>query len=243
MAAVGLEPRTSRSGVRHSTTEPPRSPAADYVIVTFSVGVLQQGRVKFTPQLPEWIVYSIDQFQMTYYTNIYVQFDYSFWDDATWLLYAGEHENFNNLINLNKVFSGSSILNVEATNRESIRVDRLSDSEVIDEIVAKLRKMNGPPNSRVPYPIRYGIGRFSRNPLFEGAYNNWPPGYEKDSHDALKAPVGCIYFAGELTSYFYYGYMHGSYESGIEVANALGKCIQQADCPNYVPLYASRGCR
>ena len=26
-AAVGLEPRTSRSGVRHSTTEPPRSPA------------------------------------------------------------------------------------------------------------------------------------------------------------------------------------------------------------------------
>ena len=29
-----------------------------------------------------------------YYTNIYVQFDHSFWDDATWLLYAGEHENF-----------------------------------------------------------------------------------------------------------------------------------------------------
>ena len=27
-AAVGLEPRTSRSGVRHSTTEPPRSPSA-----------------------------------------------------------------------------------------------------------------------------------------------------------------------------------------------------------------------
>ena len=28
-AAVGLEPRTSRSGVRHSTTEPPRSPKKD----------------------------------------------------------------------------------------------------------------------------------------------------------------------------------------------------------------------
>ena len=27
-AAVGFEPRTSRSGVRHSTTEPPRSPCA-----------------------------------------------------------------------------------------------------------------------------------------------------------------------------------------------------------------------
>ena len=28
-AAVGLEPRTSRSGVRHSTTEPPRSPCSN----------------------------------------------------------------------------------------------------------------------------------------------------------------------------------------------------------------------
>ena len=28
-AAVGLEPRTSRSGVRHSTTEPPRSPLSE----------------------------------------------------------------------------------------------------------------------------------------------------------------------------------------------------------------------
>ena len=28
-AAVGFEPRTSRSGVRHSTTEPPRSPQRD----------------------------------------------------------------------------------------------------------------------------------------------------------------------------------------------------------------------
>ena len=31
-AAVGLEPRTSRSGVRHSTTEPPRSPQKQWVI-------------------------------------------------------------------------------------------------------------------------------------------------------------------------------------------------------------------
>ena len=32
-AAVGLEPRTSRSGVRHSTTEPPRSPENKATII------------------------------------------------------------------------------------------------------------------------------------------------------------------------------------------------------------------
>ena len=37
-AAVGLEPRTSRSGVRHSTTEPPRSPTynGENYVITFS---------------------------------------------------------------------------------------------------------------------------------------------------------------------------------------------------------------
>ena len=30
-AAVGFEPRTSRSGVRHSTTEPPRSPRTEEI--------------------------------------------------------------------------------------------------------------------------------------------------------------------------------------------------------------------
>ena len=35
-AAVGLEPRTSRSGVRHSTTEPPRSPPLPWQLIKFS---------------------------------------------------------------------------------------------------------------------------------------------------------------------------------------------------------------
>ena len=36
-AAVGFEPWTSRSGVRHSTTEPPRSPCALDEMTTESV--------------------------------------------------------------------------------------------------------------------------------------------------------------------------------------------------------------
>ena len=36
-AAVGFEPRTSRSGVRHSTTEPPRSPSRIGTITVTSV--------------------------------------------------------------------------------------------------------------------------------------------------------------------------------------------------------------
>ena len=37
-AEVGLEPRTSRSGVRHSTTEPPRSPIITVMLLSFRTG-------------------------------------------------------------------------------------------------------------------------------------------------------------------------------------------------------------
>ena len=42
-AAVGLEPPTSRSGVRHSTTEPPRSPQ-DIHVNTWKIQRLNKGK-------------------------------------------------------------------------------------------------------------------------------------------------------------------------------------------------------
>ena len=47
-AAVGLEPRTSRSGVRHSTTEPPRSPE-----IFDEVMFIQKHFPKF-PEMQSW---------------------------------------------------------------------------------------------------------------------------------------------------------------------------------------------
>ena len=44
--------------------------SAEYTIVTFSVGVLQSGDVRFTPALPEWKDIAIQTFQMGVYTNI-----------------------------------------------------------------------------------------------------------------------------------------------------------------------------
>ena len=43
-AAVGIEPPTSRSGVRHSTTEPPRSPQWDWWACGMYLGVSKMPR-------------------------------------------------------------------------------------------------------------------------------------------------------------------------------------------------------
>ena len=55
-AAVGLEPRTSRSGVRHSTTEPPRSP---HMCEKYEVWILRFNR---EPLLQWSYTQTIDQY-------------------------------------------------------------------------------------------------------------------------------------------------------------------------------------
>ena len=54
-AAVGLEPRTFRSGVGHSTTEPPRSPICCKVHAKDAEGVANRvGPDYYLPGIPLW---------------------------------------------------------------------------------------------------------------------------------------------------------------------------------------------
>ena len=48
------------------------------------------------------------------------------------------------------------------------------------------------------------------NPLFFGAYSNWPIGVTKKVYENLDAPVGRLYMAGEACSEQYNGYLHGA---------------------------------
>ena len=238
---TGIEEKNGQITI---TTDIGESFTADYVIVTFSLGVLQNKKVTFSPELPEWKMDAITQFQMAHYTHIYIQFNSTFWDDEAWILYTGDSDGFNIIFNVNKLHPSSHILHFQVANKNAVRLERLSDADVVQEIMMKLQQIYGKDSSfTVPSPVNFRMSRFSTNPLFYGAWSNWPPGYTKDSHDALRAPVGRIYFAGEHTSYRYYGYLHGAYHSGNEVIDALDLCISRSVCQKYVPMYAARGCR
>ena len=223
------------------TTDANETYVGDRVIVTFSLSVLQSDIVGFSPELPEWKTDAIQQFQMSQYTTIHIQFNTMFWDDAEWILYADDTEAFNLILNMNKIHPGCNILSVEASNKEAVRVERLTNDEVKQEVMDKLRKVYI--NSIIPDPINFRMSRYSQFPLYRGAWGNWPPGYTMDSFHALQAPVSRVYFAGDHTSFKYYGYLHGAYLSGEEVVDKLDKCIQRGVCQKYVPLYDARGCR
>ena len=61
---------------------------ADYVICTFSIGVLQHNDAQFIPQFPAWKRESIFTFKMVTFTKVFLQFPYKFWNDTQFFLYA-----------------------------------------------------------------------------------------------------------------------------------------------------------
>ncbi|KIK41009.1 hypothetical protein CY34DRAFT_806548 [Suillus luteus UH-Slu-Lm8-n1] len=64
------------------TLEDDTTLTADYVLCTFSLGVLQYGDIAFKPTLPSWKMEAIQSMVMATYTKIFLQFEERFWFDT-----------------------------------------------------------------------------------------------------------------------------------------------------------------
>jgi polyamine oxidase len=65
------------------------------------------------------------------------------------------------------------------------------------------------PDLTVPEPTAFFFPRWSNDPLYRGSYSNWPPGFTRQHHANLRAPLGHLWFAGEALSEKYFGMWSG----------------------------------
>eukprot|EP00058_Branchiostoma_floridae_P002571 XP_002588059.1 hypothetical protein BRAFLDRAFT_83047 [Branchiostoma floridae] len=107
------------------------------------------------------------------------------------------------------------------------RIELQSDEATKQEIMTVLRNMYG---NNIPEPESILVPRWLTNPLFFGAYSNWPIHVTAQDFEKLAAPVGRLYFGGEATHPRYNGYVHGGYLSGIDQANAILSCMRKGIC-------------
>ena len=77
------------NGVEVSTTTGEMF-TADYLLITFSIGVLKSNAVKFTPDLPAKILEPIYKIEMADYIKIFLKFPSRFWDKKQYILYASK---------------------------------------------------------------------------------------------------------------------------------------------------------
>ncbi|KAI0126898.1 putative flavin-containing polyamine oxidase [Xylariales sp. AK1849] len=210
---------------------------ADYAICTFSVGVLQhESAVTFEPSLPSWKRTAIEMFEMGTYTKIFMQFPSRFWpDDTEFFLYAdpiqrGWYPIWQSL-DLEGFFPDSHVIFVTVTERESHRVEKMTEAETQAEVMAVLRSMF--PDVDVPDPIAFTYPRWTQTPWAYGSFSCWPAGTTLEMHQNLRANVDRLWFAGEGTSASYFGYMQGAWFEGRDIGNRIaglikGNCIGDA---------------
>lgn len=207
---------------------------ADYAVVTFSLGVLQQEVVSFTPQLPDWKKVAIESFLMGTYTKMFLQFDETWWpEDKEFFLYAdplqrGWYPIWQSL-DKEGFFPGSHAMFVTVTEEQSRRVERMTDSEAQAEVLEVLRSMF--PDVDVPEPTAFQYPRWGTTPWAYGSFSCWPAGTTLEKHQNLRANVDHLWFAGEHTSTSFFGYMQGAYLEGVDVGNRLaglvkGECLE-----------------
>lgn len=222
----------SDSGVNVTLTDG-TTLSADYVLVTFSVGVLQNDDVTFIPALPDWKQEAIQSITMATYTKIFIQFPENFWFDTEMALYAdkerGKYPVWQSLDHVD-FLPGSGILFVTVTGDFSERIEALPDSQVQTEVLGILELMF--PNVTIPEPLDFFFPRWHSNPLFRGSYSNMPASYVQAHQDNLRATVDeRLWFAGEASSVKYYGFLHGAYFEGQDAGTQLANCVTYGGCP------------
>ncbi len=193
---------------------------ADRVVVTVSLGVLQAGRIAFSPELPATKQDAIGRVGMGTFNCIGMRFRKAFWPEQVHAIAHGTDlwGNYPVFINLMK-YTGEPILLAYVPSRFENALEGQSDAEVVDGAVAVLRRMYG---QDVPEPTRSARTRWGANPFAHGAYSYNRLGQLPNDRDTLAAPVADrVFFAGEACSKARYGSVEGAYLTGITAADRL----------------------
>ncbi|KAH9038434.1 amine oxidase [Lactarius hengduanensis] len=230
----------SDSGVSVTLTDGTKL-TAEYAICTFSVGVLQNDDVQFSPPLPEWKVEAIHSLTMATYTKIFIQFPQKFWFDTEVALYADSERGRYPLwmsLDLDGFMPGSGVLVATVTGDFSKRIEAMSDARVQSEVMGVLQTMF--PKVSIPKPTAFFFQRWFSDPLYRGSYSTWPASFIPQHHINLRASVGNLWFAGEGTSEKYFGFLHGAYYEGEAAASQIVQCIKGQRCYPQPPILYAR---
>lgn len=203
---------------------------ADYLLITFSIGVLKSNAITFKPQLPPQMLEPIFKLTMVDYIKIFLKFPYRFWDKKQYIFYASQRRGYypvwQDLEVDGNLPEGVNILFITVTGEEATRVQYQSDNDTKAEIMAILRKVYG---SDIPEATDILYKRWAHDPLFYGTYSNDEIGMAHQDYLQLQTNVSRMYFAGEGTSELYNGYVHGAYFSGVERADKLANDIRECE--------------
>lgn len=195
---------------------------ADRVIVTLPLGVLQAGKVRFTPELPQKKQNAISKLGMGILNKCYLRFPDVFWSaDVDWMEYISASQGeWTEWVSFKRSANMPILLGFNAADRGR-EIEAWSDEQIVASAMQTLRMIYG---VSIPKPIDYQITRWASDPFSLGSYSYNPVGAVPKMRQELATPLGnSIFFAGEASNEDYFGTAHGAYLSGLRAAQEILK--------------------
>jgi monoamine oxidase len=190
---------------------------ADQVIVTVPLGVLQQNRLRFVPELPQAKREAIGKLGMGVLNKCYLRFAKAFWPaDVDWLEYmSASHGQWTEWVSLLPSTKIPVLLGFNAAERGR-EIETWTDQQIVKSAMDTLRVMFG---DDIPEPSDYQITRWASDPFSCGSYSFNAVGSTPQLRADLAEPLQQrLFFAGEATHPDYFGTAHGAYLSGLRAA-------------------------
>lgn len=199
----------------------------DQVIVTVPLGVLQAGAIKFSPSLPKAKEAAMTRMGFGNYEKLALKFPRQFWPqepERFHYLTDQEPELFTSWLNTAH-YTEVPILVAYHSGSRAKHINHLSDEALIEEALAALQIMFGPP---IPTPTAYLRTQWQEDPFSRGSYSFRKVGQKASDHLILAEPIAQrIFFAGEATHPHYYATVHGAYETGIRAARDVMGALEK----------------
>lgn len=194
---------------------------AQHAIVTMPLGVLQSGKVRFTPALPAEKSRAIDGLGMGLLNKHFLRFENAFWPkEADWHeLVKPRPGAFSQWVSFARA-AGAPVL-LGFTGADSAReIEALDDRAIVAEAMASVRAMFG---SSAPDPVAVQLTRWAQDPYSLGSYSFNAVGSGPEDRHALAQAEGraSLVFAGEACSADHPGTVHGALLSGRAAARAV----------------------
>ncbi len=191
--------------------------AADAVIVTLPLGVLQSGAVGFVPALPSDKRAALAGLGMGSLNKCILRFPRSFWPETyDWIGSTSQAGGqWSEWISLAKPLGKPILVGFNAADFGR-QLEEMKDDQIVSSAMAALQKIYG---SSIPQPTGFQITRWGKDPFALGAYSFVKLGGTAALRGVLAKPIGkTLFFAGEATHALYSATVHGAYLSGLQAA-------------------------
>jgi len=206
--------------------------AADYVLVTVPLGVLQAGDIAFSPPLPSDKISAMSRLAMGRLNRITLIYEHAFWTNITFpdglhrshYAFGYLSDKLPIMINQDYIVSERHhVLTFMAGGAFGREIENLTDAEAVDMALRVLRVTLGRAlRIAIPPPHDFFVTRWGLDPFARGCYSHASFGATGEEFVTLGKAVGrSLYFSGEATHENMYGTVHAAFITGQRQARAI----------------------